>query len=75
MTGSNGKLRLHIKNNRAGEEVFRFTPERVAAALERSPDVAARVDVTIDWDFDNFDESMKTADALVVWDFPTDERI
>ena len=28
-----GKLHLHIKNNRAGEELFCMTPERVVAAL------------------------------------------
>lgn len=48
-----------------------MTPQRYAAAAERHPDVAARVATTIDWDLDNFDESMATADALVTWDLPT----
>jgi phosphoglycerate dehydrogenase-like enzyme len=64
-------MRLHIKNNRAGEEVFRVTPERYAAAAERHPAVADKVDVIIDWDLDTFAESMKTARALVTWDLPT----
>lgn len=67
-----GKLHLHIKNNRAGEELFCMTPERVAAALERRPDVADRVDVTIDWDCDNFAASMKDARGLLTWDLPMD---
>lgn len=67
-----GKLKLHIKNNRDGELVFRSTPERVAAALERNADVAPHVDVTIDWDVDNFDRSMRTAHALLTWDLPTE---
>ncbi|MCR9255411.1 MAG: D-2-hydroxyacid dehydrogenase [Alphaproteobacteria bacterium] len=62
------RLKLHIKNNRAGEEVFRMTPERWAEAAARNPEVAARVDVTIDWDFDRFDASMASADAFVGWD-------
>lgn len=64
-------IRLHIKNNRAGEDVFRITPERYAAAAERHPAVAARVEALIDWDLDTFDESMSTAHALVTWDLPT----
>ena len=67
-----GKVHLHIKNNRAGEEVFLMTPERVAAALERRPDVAMRVHVTIDWDTDNFAPSMGRACGLLTWDLPTD---
>ncbi len=64
-------IRLHIKNNRAGEDVFRMTPERYAAAAGRHPKLAAQVDVTIDWDLDNFDQSLANADALVTWDLPT----
>ena len=66
-----GKLRLHVKNNRAGEAVFRMTPERVAAALARHPDVADRVEVFIDFNLDNFEDSIATADALITWDLPT----
>jgi len=62
------RVRLHIKNNRAGEDVFRMTPERWAEAAARNPDIAERVDVTIDWDFDGFDRSMAAADAFVGWD-------
>ena len=31
-----------------------------------------RLDVYIDWDLDNFTESMKTAEVLVTWDLPTE---
>lgn len=65
------RLRLHVKNNRAGEDVFRITPERWAAACARRPDVARDVDALLDWDLDRFAESMATADALVTWDLPT----
>ena len=65
------RIRLHIKNNRAGEEIFRTTPARLDAALARRPEAAALIEPIIDWDLDNFDRSMGTADALLAWDLPT----
>lgn len=70
MTGLD-RVRLHVKNNRAGEDVFRMTAERVADAAARRPEVASRVDTLIDFDLDRFDQSMATAHALVTWDLPT----
>lgn len=66
------RVRLHVKNNRAGEVVFRITPERLAEAGARAPRIADRVDSLIDWDLDRFAESMRSAHALVTWDLPTD---
>lgn len=66
------RVRLHVKNNRAGELVFRITEERLAAAAARRPEVAARLDTIVDWDLDRFAESMATAHALVTWDLPTE---
>jgi len=71
MTATYDKIRLHIKNNRAGEQVFRITPERLTTTSKCHPEIARRLDSFIDWDFDNFEESMKTAHALVTWDLPT----
>jgi len=68
-----GRFRLHIKNNRAGEEVFRVTPDRLEAALRRHPEVARQVDCLVDWDLDEFDASMRTADGLLTWDLPTED--
>lgn len=62
------RIKLHIKNNRAGEDVFRMTEARWKEAATRNPNVAERVDVTFDWDFDNFESSMAQADAFVGWD-------
>jgi len=67
------RVRLHVKNNRAGEPVFRVTPDRLTEAAARHPVVAARVDSLIDWDLDRFDGSMATAHALVTWDLPTED--
>lgn len=74
-------IRVHIKNNHAspdtfpptveGEAVFTITRERYEAVAARYPDVAGRLDVCIDWDLDNFYDSMRTTEVLVTWDFPT----
>jgi len=67
------RLRLHIKNNRAGEDVFRITPERLADARGRHPDISGDVETLIDWDLDTFETSIAGADAMVTWDLPTED--
>jgi phosphoglycerate dehydrogenase-like enzyme len=74
--------RVHIKNNHhrhdtfpntaEGEEVFTITRDRFDAAAAAHPDVAAEIEASIDWDTDNFNAHMATADALVTWDLPTE---
>ncbi len=75
-------VRVHIKNNHAspdtfpntpeGEDVFTITRERFDAAAVHYPDVARQLEVFIDWDTENWDQSMQTAEVLLTWDFPTD---
>ena len=67
-----GKFRLHIMNNRDSEMVFRITPARLAEALARSPDVARRIEPSMDWGDENFDRAMRDADALIAWKPPVD---
>jgi phosphoglycerate dehydrogenase-like enzyme len=67
----NGKFRIHIMNNPDGEMVFRVTPARLAEALARNPDVAPRVEPSIDWGRENFDRAMHDANALITWNPPT----
>jgi phosphoglycerate dehydrogenase-like enzyme len=59
-------------NNRDSEMVFRITPARLAEALARSPDLAPRVDTSMDWGDENFDRAMRDADALIAWKPPAD---
>jgi len=66
------RIHLHIKNNRAGEEIFRVTPARLADAEARHRNVAERVITTLDWDTDNFAEHMASAHGLLTWDLPTE---
>ncbi len=75
------KLRVHVKKNHAsaetfpptieGEEVFTITAEKFQVACEKYPQIAEQIEVFIDWDLDNFQRSMETADVLVTWDLPT----
>jgi|TARA_B100001971_G_C18131782_1_gene505241 phosphoglycerate dehydrogenase-like enzyme len=75
------KLRVHVKNNHAsaetfpptieGEAVFTITAEKFQLACDKYPQIADQIEVFIDWDLDNFQASMKTADVLVAWDLPT----
>ena len=67
------KFEVHIKNNRDGKAVFCVTPERLAEALARNPDVAPHVEARLDWDLDGFDRSMRTADALMTRDLATED--
>ena len=70
-----------VKNNRArpggfpptpeAEPVFTTTRQRYEAALAGFPDLAGKLETVIDWDLDNFHDSMKTARVLLTWDLPT----
>ena len=79
---SPSKIKVHIKNNHhapgtfpntlSGEEVFTLTRERFDAAAAEFPAVAAKLEVLIDWDLDNFTASMASAEVLVAWNLPTE---
>ena len=70
-------LRVHIKNNHyrpdtfpntaQGERVFTITQQRFDEASLNHPDVAQELDLSIDWDTDQFEKHMATADVLVTW--------
>ena len=71
-------IRLHIKNNHAGPDTFPSTPEsepvftismdKYLQAAEAVPDLAAQLDVFVDWDTDHWAESMRDAEILLTWD-------
>ena len=75
-------LRVHIKNNHyrpdtfpntaQGEKVFTITQQRFDEASLNHPDVARELDLSIDWDTDQFEKHMASADVLVTWDLPTE---
>ena len=65
-----GRIKLHIDNCRAYDQVFWVTPERWAAAARRHRELARRVDPAFAFDLEGFDEAMQTAEALIGWEIP-----
>ncbi len=76
-------VKIHIKNNRwkpgsfpntpEGEEVFTITKERFDNAVSEFSGIAEKLNLYIDWDTDNFVDSMHDADILLTWDLPTED--
>lgn len=63
------RLRLHIQNVAPMDLVYKVTPERYAAAAERHPELAARIDVTVTENADDYARFVADADVLVGWRF------
>lgn len=76
-------IKVHIKNNHAGPDTFPSTPEsepiftismdKYQASARKYAEIAKHLDVFVDWDTDNFEESMKTAEVLLTWNLPTEK--
>ena len=79
-----GKLHIHIENSRISHQVFIGTGEQVKALLDKNPDLAGKLHITIGssaddpidlWteeDLKEYYDYMKTADVLVGYSFPTE---
>jgi len=73
--------KIHIKNNRwaegsfpntpEGEAVFTITTERFNESIRSRAGLREQLDICIDWDIDQFESSMASAEILLTWDFPT----
>lgn len=73
-------VKVHIKNNRwaagsfpntpEGEEVFTITRERFENTLKDFGTLPDKLDAFIDWDTDNFEQSMQDAEVLLTWNLP-----
>ena len=76
----NKKIKIHIKNNHGrpgtfpcdfeGEKNFTITKEHIEKLFEKENDIKDKIDFFIDWDEDNFNSSMSSADILLTYDFP-----
>lgn len=74
--------KVHIKNNHAGPDTFPSTPEsepvftismeKYQVAVAGRPQLAAQLDVFVDWDTDHWVESMRDAEVLLTWNLPTE---
>ena len=81
MIESKLKFKIHIKNNRwkkgsfpntpEGEKVFTITNEHIKKSLLNFQNLEKNIHFFIDWDEDNFSDSMKTSDILLTWNLPT----
>jgi glyoxylate/hydroxypyruvate reductase len=67
------KLRIHVENVSTMAPVFQIQPEQWDAAAARHSQLARRIDATIGWDLQMFDDAMRTADVLIGWRFPTED--
>jgi phosphoglycerate dehydrogenase-like enzyme len=67
--GGRARIRVHVDNCRRYDQVFWITPERYEAARRRHPALARRLDVSIGWDLEGFDDAMRTAEVFVGWEF------
>jgi phosphoglycerate dehydrogenase-like enzyme len=64
-----GKTHVHIENNRDLGDVFDFTKEALAAAQKRNPASRKRLSFTVGYDADILADALRTADALIGWNF------
>ena len=75
------KIKIHIRNNHwkegflpcdeEGENHSTITREEFEKGLNEYPDIKDKIEYLIDWDEDNYLFSMKDADILLGWQFPT----
>ena len=75
-------VKVHIKNNHAGpdtfpstpesEPVFTITEEKYRQAADRYPDIAAQLEIFVDWDTEHWIESMRDTEVLLTWNLPTE---
>ena len=64
-----GKTHVHIENNRDLGDVFDFTATALAVAQRRNPVARKRLRFTVGYDGDILEDALRTADALIGWNF------
>ena len=78
---SKGKIKIHIRNNHwkkgslpcdlEGEKNSSVPKDLFEKMLYKYPDIKDKISYIVDWDDDNWMSSMKDADILLAWNFPT----
>lgn len=63
-------LHVHVENARSLMPVFIVRPDQYEKALQRHPDVAARIRTTWGYDQDIYAQEIRTADAMITYRFP-----
>jgi phosphoglycerate dehydrogenase-like enzyme len=77
------KIKINIRNNHwkegslpcdpEGEKSSTITKEKFEKALSLYPEINEKIEYLFDWDNDNLVSSMKDADVLLGWNFPTNK--
>jgi phosphoglycerate dehydrogenase-like enzyme len=75
------KIKIHIRNNHwkegflpcdpEGEKHSTITEEEFEKGLSQYPEIKDKIEYLVDWDEDHYLSSMKEADVLLGWQFPT----
>ncbi len=75
------KIKIHVRNNhwkegflpsdKEGEKHSTITNEEFERGLEEYPEIKDKIEYLVDWDEDKYLSSMKEADILLGWQFPT----
>ena len=65
-------MHIHIENSHKMMPVFTVHPQQYEQALQRHPDVAARIHTTWGFDGDVYAREMRTAEALISYRFAKD---
>ena len=75
------KIKIHIRNNHwkegflpcdlEGEKHSTITKDEFEKGLSQYPEIKDKIEYLVDWDDDNYLSSMKEADVLLGWQFPT----
>jgi phosphoglycerate dehydrogenase-like enzyme len=76
------KIKIHIRNNhwkegflpcdKEGEKHSTITKEKFEKELKQYPEIKDKIEYLVDWDDDNYLSSMKDANILLGWQFPTE---
>ena len=82
---SKGIIKIHIRNNHwkkgslpcdlEGEKNSSVPKELFENFLNKYSDIKDKISYIVDWDDDNWKSSMKDADILLTWNFPTNNLI
>ena len=75
------KIKIHIRNNHwkdgflpcdpEGEKHSTITSDEFEKGLTKYPEIKDKIEYLVDWDEDHYLSSMKEADVLLGWRFPT----
>ena len=78
---SKNKIKIHIRNNHwkkgslpcdlEGEKNSSIYKDLFENMLNKHPEIKDKITYLVDWDDDNWISSMKDADILLAWNFPT----